>query len=567
MFFSVAFYLSLAVCLIGVFYKITKWFILRIGPEAANFSFLQRLSSAIKSSFSALLSLRLLVLLKVFFLDVLFQIRILKGDLSFLRLLMHIFIFGGFIFLFLMHALDEQITEVLFPDYASTLNPFMFLRNLFGAMVLIGLAIAWFRRKTLNSFKKLTNHTDRYAIIIIALIIISGFLLEGVKIISSSIFDQMVEDYAELEEPEEIKQLKLYWAKDFGVVFPDLDLKNSKLSELGRDLHEENCMDCHTRPNQAFVSYPISKILGPVATGLNKINAVTWLWYIHVLTCFIGLASLPFTKFFHMISSPVSLLANGISGKTQAKIANLVSLRAVGLDACVHCGSCTLHCSVAPVFQKIPNKNILPSEKLISLKALASGKYFDDEALRAFQEGSFICTDCLRCTMVCPVGINLQDLWSAAKKDLIEKGLPTPYVQTRDAFISKWETKIKDHKTLISPLNQSIRSHLSISNQADTFSVCFNCKTCTGSCPVVANYENPEAVLGMVPHQIMHALGMGMGEMVLGTRMIWDCATCYLCQEYCPQGVKITDIFYELRNLAHERLKKENNDNLFPKQL
>ena len=258
MFFSVAFYLSLAVCLVGVFYKITKWFILKIGPEAENFSFWQRLTSAIRGLFATLLSPRLLVLLKVFFLDVFLQIRILKGDLSFLRLLMHIFIFGGFMLLLLMHALDEQITEVFFPDYASTLNPFMFLRNLFGAMVLIGLAVAWLRRKILNSVKKTTNNTDRYVIIILALIIISGFLLEGVKIISSSIFDQMNEDYAELEDPEEIKQLKLYWAKNFGVVFPDSDLKDSELLEIGRDLHEENCMDCHTRPNQAFVSYPIS---------------------------------------------------------------------------------------------------------------------------------------------------------------------------------------------------------------------------------------------------------------------------------------------------------------------
>lgn len=560
MFFSVVFYLSLAVCLVGIFYKITKWFILRIGPEAENFSFWQRLTSAIRGSFATLLSPRLLVLLKVFFLDVFFQIQILKGDLSFLRLLMHIFIFGGFMLLLLMHALDKQITEILFSDYASTLNPFMFLRNLFGAMVLIGLAIAWFRRKALNNINKTTNHADRYAITILALIIISGFLLEGTKIISSSIFDQMNEDYAELEDPEEIKQLKLYWAKNFGVVFSDSDLNDSELLELGRDLHEENCMDCHTRPNQAFVSYHISKILSPSATILDKIDAVTWLWYIHVLVCFTGLASLPFTKFFHIISSPVSLLANGIGNKTQIKTANLVTLRAVGLDACVHCGSCTLHCSVAPVFQKIPNKNILPSEKLISLKALASGKYFDDEAFNSFQEGSFICTDCLRCTMVCPVGINLQDLWSAAKKDLNERGFPTPYVQARDAFVSKWEAKIKDHETVISPDSQSIREYLSISNQADTFSGCFKCKTCTTSCPVVANYENPEDVLGMVPHQIMHALGLGLGEMVLGTRMIWDCATCYLCQEYCPQGVRITDIFYELRNLAHERLKKEDKE-------
>jgi heterodisulfide reductase subunit C len=32
--------------------------------------------------------------------------------------------------------------------------------------------------------------------------------------------------------------------------------------------------------------------------------------------------------------------------------------------------------------------------------------------------------------------------------------------------------------------------------------------------------------------------------------MLWDCVTCYQCQEHCPQGVKVTDVLYELKNLA-----------------
>ncbi len=32
--------------------------------------------------------------------------------------------------------------------------------------------------------------------------------------------------------------------------------------------------------------------------------------------------------------------------------------------------------------------------------------------------------------------------------------------------------------------------------------------------------------------------------------MLWDCVTCYQCQEHCPQGVKVTDVLYELKNQA-----------------
>ncbi|MCK4729590.1 MAG: 4Fe-4S dicluster domain-containing protein, partial [Desulfobacterales bacterium] len=76
-------------------------------------------------------------------------------------------------------------------------------------------------------------------------------------------------------------------------------------------------------------------------------------------------------------------------------------------------------------------------------------------------------------------------------------------------------------------------------------------------CPVVGNYENPQEVLGLVPHQIMHALALGRRDLTFGSRMLWDCVTCYICQEYCPQGVSVTDVLYELKNLSFIHLKEK----------
>jgi heterodisulfide reductase subunit C len=39
-------------------------------------------------------------------------------------------------------------------------------------------------------------------------------------------------------------------------------------------------------------------------------------------------------------------------------------------------------------------------------------------------------------------------------------------------------------------------------------------------------------------------------DLAFGSTMLWDCVTCYQCQEHCPQGVKVTDVLYELKNLA-----------------
>jgi heterodisulfide reductase subunit C len=213
---------------------------------------------------------------------------------------------------------------------------------------------------------------------------------------------------------------------------------------------------------------------------------------------------------------------------------------------------------VAPVFSKIPNANIFPSEKLMALKAFAADKQLGTKELHSIQEGSFICTSCNRCTTVCPVGINLQDLWLASRKDLAAKGFPEPQAWAREtgaAEVAAIIKDVKDQKTCYLPGGHSMVKHLNLSDQASTFSGCFKCITCTVECPVVANYKKPTETLDLMPHQIMHALGLGLKELVLGSRMIWDCLGCYLCQEKCPMGVKVTDVFYELKNISYERLR------------
>jgi heterodisulfide reductase subunit C len=37
--------------------------------------------------------------------------------------------------------------------------------------------------------------------------------------------------------------------------------------------------------------------------------------------------------------------------------------------------------------------------------------------------------------------------------------------------------------------------------------------------------------------------------------MLWACLGCYQCQDHCPQGVRITDVFYELKNIAIKEVK------------
>ena len=556
MFYTITLYASLVIFGIGLVYKISNWFRYKIGPDARNMSVSTRIGAGVKGIILTFLSIKVFTLIKVFILDVLLQARLLRKD--FIRWLAHICIYGGFMLLLLMHALEKYITAALFSDYYSTLNPFMFLRDFFGLMVFFGLALVIYRRFFSKAPRPATSGMDYYAIIILAVIMVCGVLLEGTKIVSHSKYEEMVEEYAVLDEEEEIP-LESYWVDKFGVVSPDVKgpFDKDTLKE-GKELHEMSCADCHSRPQWAFLGYGVATVSKPIALSLDRAKIHTLLWYVHFLACFLGMAYLPFSKFFHIFATPATYLLNAVMEREKSDPANLATKQAIELDACIHCGDCTARCSVAVAFKQIPNPNILPSEKLVALKALASGKELPEKQLRVIQEGSYICTDCHRCTDVCPAGINLEDLWFSMRDNLAQLGYPKPEVWAREGMGAEYDlTKLKAQTLSLTPVDRGFLGGLGDSAQASTFSVCFGCENCTNVCPVVGNYENPGEVLGLVPHQIMHALALGRRDLAFGSRMLWDCVTCYTCQEYCPQGVCITDVFYELKNLSFIHLKEK----------
>jgi heterodisulfide reductase subunit C len=262
---------------------------------------------------------------------------------------------------------------------------------------------------------------------------------------------------------------------------------------------------------------------------------------------------------------------------------NLSMIQLMELDACTHCGMCTSRCSVAIAFEGIPNINILPSDQLASLKALASGRPLEEREIKDLQEGVYLCTNCYRCTVVCPVGIDLQSFWIKVRELLLQRGIPElsvlsplsfyrglmkdetaqgdyekPLTQAREAIASQCDLlRNKDKILPVTSADRRLQNGLNLSAQAKTFSACFGCQTCTTVCPVVGNYEHPQETLGLLPHQIMQAAGLGLRDLAFGSSMLWDCLTCYQCQEQCPQGVWVTDVLYELKNLAVKYVKEK----------
>ncbi|MBW1894387.1 MAG: 4Fe-4S dicluster domain-containing protein [Deltaproteobacteria bacterium] len=573
--FRIMLYTSITIFVVGLIYKFFTWFNHSISIADKTIKPSKRVFSAIAGILKVIFSAKILVLFKVFIFEVLFQGSILKSN--FTRWLTHMLIFIGFMLLLLMHALESIISESLFSEYYSTLNPFLFLREFFGVLVLAGVCIALYRRLISSPPRLRTNAGDTYAIIILAAIMISGILLEGIKITSHTEFMIMVEDYAGLDDEEEITALESVWVNSYGLVSPNVNgIFDEEILEQGREINEESCVDCHSSNKWAFTGFAMAKILKPVALTLDRLGGSTIFWYIHITLCFLGLAYLPFSKMFHIIATPVSILANAVMEEGKSDPANIVTRQIIELDACTHCGACSLSCSAGMLFEALGNEYILPSEKMAFLKLLTSSKKLTPEELKVIREGVYLCTNCDRCTVVCPSGINLKELWFNVRESLILRGYPEPAILSPLSFFRGLKRDLINDDDYAGPLKaalQSVTVDFEITVQSDkplvlndskvdeisskikdnTYTYCFDCQNCTALCPVVENYDRPNESLDLLPHQIMRCLGLGLTEMASGSRMLWECLTCYKCQEHCPQKVAVCDLFFQLKNLAAKK--------------
>ncbi len=548
-------YIALGICAFGIIFRIVRWFAADIGPRAGIIPSWKRAVAAAKGFVVTVLSIRFFLFFKVLFLDILLQARILKT--SPVRWVMHICIFLGFMLLLLAHALDELVTKRFFPEYFSTLDPFQMLRNLFGAMVIAGVAIAIIRRVRRSGPMLITRYADRYAIIILAVIMISGYLVESSKIVSESVFNRMMKDFSSASGPADEDAIRAFWSSEYGTVFADFRVPiTPERIEKGRQLNGESCASCHAPTRTAFISYPVARAMRPVAVPMDRVKADVIFYYIHVLACFAGLAYLPFSKFFHIITDPLTMIVNGMSDKKKVNQAGAMPRRAMELDACTGCGTCSRYCSVAPVFQMTGNEEILPSRKIRTVGSLCSDKPVEAGELRMISEGAFICTSCFKCTEVCPAGINLQDQWFASKELLAEKGYPLPHVWVKKFNATEWSDRIRVKDALRARDVDTVKGrYYNLTADSDVFAPCIQCQTCTSVCPVVAAQTDRNDAVDITPQKIMNLLRLGLNDLAMGSRMVWDCTTCYQCQENCPQGILVTDIIYELKNKAYEHFK------------
>ena len=219
--FQMALQVSLVLCAAGLLWRAAGWFRIRIGPDARAVAPSRRMAAAIRGAASALLGPRVLHILGAFVLDALLLRRLFA--IAKLRWFAHLLVLVGFTLLLLMHALAPLVTAELFPAYQPTLDPFLFLRNLFGAMVVVGVALLLLARRRARAVLGEARQPGAATFVaLLGLVLVSGFLLEAHKIASPRAFDRMVDQFAGATDPAQLAPLRALWASEYGVAFPEL---------------------------------------------------------------------------------------------------------------------------------------------------------------------------------------------------------------------------------------------------------------------------------------------------------------------------------------------------------
>jgi len=142
------------------------------------------------------------------------------------------------------------------------------------------------------------------------------------------------------------------------------------------------------------------------------------------------------------------------------------------LASCIRCGYCYEHC---PMFKHTGWESDAPRAKIITAFGLLSGEVEPSESAA---DKMFSCFYCKRCEAACSSGVPLTEIFTDARKDLIEKGLEGPGT------------------TSITKLN------------------CARCLICVGACPHEARAYD-------------------------GKKIVTDpakCKACGICLEVCPAG-------------------------------
>ena len=307
--------------------------------------------------------------------------------------LMHLLIYSGIIVLFIgttLVFLDFDVWETLFHREFLVGSYYLFFElflDAFGLIAIAGLLIAIYRRTFSKPPNLPTSRDDIFIFSVLLAILLTGYVMEGIRLA--------------VDRPA--------WAP------------------------------------WSFVGYQVALILE--SRGLNSQGVTAFyqgLWWFHALLAFAAVASIPYTKLFHILSSPLNALFLHLrpigqlstpfdlrqlmaSGNFDVKVgaATITDFswhQRLSFDSCTSCGRCTNACPayasgtvLSPMHLILKLRDFMLSDDKKGKGSNVIGGVVDPEELWA-------CTTCRACVHECPVLIDQIDAILDMRRHLIGEG-------------------------------------------------------------------------------------------------------------------------------------------------
>jgi len=381
-----------------------------LAPDAPRF---RKLGAAIRIVLGVVFSRYLFVALKALIRDGLLHLPLLKRSKS--RWLAHIATFASFFLLGIISTITGLAVEFLHPifhiEHPIVLmlinfdHPVMAFTNEFlNLLLLAGLVFIAYRRFVLKDAQLRTIAADKVVLGFLFAIVLTGYPLEAFRLLADEVTKGSLQATA---------------------VF-------------------------------AFIGYPLSRLIKPLNWPWEALHFWTFFFHFGIVTLL--MFYMPFSKFFHVLISPLVVVMNSVEremGKsvysetrgfivrsTNPPIHQSTRLSKVDpslftvrqlleLEGCTRCGECITWC---PTFAEKEIDEITPLDKIHTLKGFIKGEYGGllarlvgyrpptEDGIARWSHGTYDCTLCGRCNVVCPVHINTRPLWIAMREQLVELG-------------------------------------------------------------------------------------------------------------------------------------------------
>lgn len=73
--------------------------------------------------------------------------------------------------------------------------------------------------------------------------------------------------------------------------------------------------------------------------------------------------------------------------------------------------------------------------------------------------------------------------------------------------------------------------------------LCYQCSKCGAGCPVAYTMDYS-------PVQLIHAICLGLDDLVFNSKTMWLCASCETCTTRCPQGIDVAGVMDAVKIIA-----------------